>query len=124
MVTRYRGHDTGDVPATQDSPPLNFAPEEHPMPEGDNELSDKCCEETDTHRPLAEILEKFCHLKDQFASLKSNTSQSAPTAELSQLTDKLQHITMMLQPGHSPVRNQCTKPCWPTQTPYVQHKEK
>ena len=53
------------------------------------ESSDEYCEETDTHCPLAELLEQFWQLKDQFASLKSTTPQSTPTAELTQLTDKL-----------------------------------
>ena len=70
MVTRYRIHDTEDISATQDSPPLDCTPPEHPMPEGDNELSDKYCEETDTHHPLPELLEQFCQLKDQFSKLK------------------------------------------------------
>ena len=64
MVTRYENHDIEDVPATQDSPPLDFAPQEHPMLEADNESSDEYCEETDTHCSLAEILGKFCQLKD------------------------------------------------------------
>ena len=78
-----------DVPATQDSASLDIVPPEHIMPKGDNESSDEYCEETDTHCPLAELLEQFWQLKDQFASLKSTTPQSTPTAELTQLTDKL-----------------------------------
>ena len=96
ILTRYGSHDTKDVSATQDSPPQNLAPEEQPMPEGDDESSKEYCEETDTHHPLAELLEQFCQLKDQFASLKSTTLQSTPIAKLSQLTDQLQHLTMML----------------------------
>ena len=68
---------------------------EHTMPRGDNESSDKYCEETDTSCPLAELLEQYQQLKDQFASLKSTTPKSTPTAELMQLTHKLQHLTMM-----------------------------
>ena len=34
------------------------------MSEGDNELSDESCKETDTHHPLAELLEQFYQLKD------------------------------------------------------------
>ena len=52
--------DTEDVPATKESPPLDLAPPEHPMLEGDNKSSDKYCEETDTHCPLDELLEQFC----------------------------------------------------------------
>ena len=54
---------------------------------------------TDTHHPLADLLEQFQQLKNQLASLKSSTPQSTPTEELSQLTDKLQHLTMALQPA-------------------------
>ena len=123
MMTRYRTHNTEDVPATQASPSLDLEPSEHPIPEENNESSDEYCEETDTYHPLAELLEQFCQLKDQFASLKSNTPQSTPTTELLQLTHKVQHFTMMLQPAPSPVRNQCTTPCRPSQTPYTQHRE-
>ena len=38
------------------------------MPEGDKDLSDEYCEETNSHGPWAEILEHFQHLKDQFTS--------------------------------------------------------
>ena len=42
-----------------------------------------------------------------------------------QLTDKLQHLNMMLQPhsASSLVRHQYTKPCRHIQTPSVQHRE-
>ena len=66
------------------------------MPEGDSESSDEYCDETDTHHPFAELLEGFWQLKDQFTSLKSTTPQSTPTTELTQLTDKLQHLTLIL----------------------------
>ena len=59
------------------------------MPEGDSDSSDEYCEETDTHCPLADLLEQFQKLKNQFACLKSTTPQSITTEELSQLTDKL-----------------------------------
>ena len=68
------------------------------MPEGYNESSDEFCEETDTPHPLAKLLQQFHKLQDQFASLKSTIPQSPPAAKLLQLTDKLQHLTMMLQP--------------------------
>ena len=86
-----------DIPATQDSAPLNLVPLEHTMPNGDNESYDEYCEETDTCCLLAELLEQFKQIKDQFARLKSTTNQSKPMAQLSQLTDKLQHLTMMLE---------------------------
>ena len=99
MVTRYGSHDTEDVPASKDSPPLDLVPLEHPMLDGDSELSNKYGEESDTHHHLAELLEQFHKPKDQFASLKSTTAKSTPTAELSQLKDKVQHLTMTLQPA-------------------------
>ena len=68
------------------------------MLEQDSDLSDKYCEETDTCHPLADLLEQFQQLTNKFASLKSSTSQSTPT-ELSQLIDKLQYLTMALQPA-------------------------
>ena len=87
MTTRYGSQDTEDIPTTQDSSPLDLVPPEHPMLERGNELSDEYCEETNTHHPLSELLEHFCQLKDQFESLKSNTPQSTPAVEMSQLTD-------------------------------------
>ena len=103
MTTRYGSHVAEDGPASQDSVFLDLAPLEHPMPEGDIESSDEYCEETYTHCPLAELLEQFRQLKDQVASLKSTTPQATPAAELMQLTDKLQHLTMMLQPAQNHV---------------------
>ena len=73
-------------------------PPDHTMPRGDNESSDKYNEETDTHCPLAELLEQFWQLQDQFSSLKSVTHPPTHMPEFMQLTDKLQHLTMMLQP--------------------------
>ena len=52
------------------------------MPEGDNDPSEEYCEEVDTCHPLAALLEQFQQLKNQFASLKSNTFQITPTEEL------------------------------------------
>ena len=45
-------------------------------------------EETDTQLPLAELLQQFWQLKDQFTSLKSTNHQSTSTTELTQLTEK------------------------------------
>ena len=59
MTTRYESHDTEDVPTTQDSDPLELLPPKHTMPRGENESSDKYCEQTDTHHPLAELLEQL-----------------------------------------------------------------
>ena len=42
---------------------------------------------------------QFQQLKNQFASIKSTTTQSTPTEELLKLSDKLQHLTMALQPA-------------------------
>ena len=125
MATEYRSDDIEDVAATQNSVPLDFVPPEHPMLEGDNESSDEYCKETDTHHPLAELVEQFWQLKSQFISLKSTTHQSTSTAELIQLIDKIQHLTMMLQLHSAPslVRNQCTEPCRCTQTPCMQPRE-
>ena len=90
------------TPATHDLDPLDLAPPEHTMPRGDSGSSDEHCEETDTHHPLAELLKQFWQLKDQYASLKSTTPQYMPMAELTQLTDKLQHLTMTLQLHSAP----------------------
>ena len=98
-VTRSESHDTEDVPATQDSPLLDLVPQDHPMSEGDSNSYDEYCDETDTCCPLADPLEQFQQLKNQFSSLKSTTPLSTPTEELLQLTDKLQHLTMVLQPA-------------------------
>ena len=98
MTSRYGSHDMENVSATQDSAPLDLAPPEHNMPDGDDEY----CEETDTHHPLDELLEQFWQHKDQFVSLKSTIQQSTPTADLTQLTDKLLHLPMMLKLHSAP----------------------
>ena len=59
MVTRYGSQDTEDIPHTQDSSHLDLIPQDHCVPEGDNDSSDEYCEETDTHHPLADVLEQF-----------------------------------------------------------------
>ena len=64
----------------------------------DNDSSNEYCEEIDTHRSLADLLEQFQQLKKQFTSSKINNPHSTPTEELTQPRDKLQHLTMMLQP--------------------------
>ena len=84
MVTRYGSKDTEDILDTQDSTPFDLAPQDHPVPEGDNDSFNEYCEETDTHHPLTDLLEQFQQLKNQFAILKSNTLQSTPTEELLQ----------------------------------------
>ena len=113
MTTRCRSQDMEDALVTQDSAALDLVLMKDPMPEGDNESSDKYCEEADSHHPLAELLEQFWYLKDQFASLKATTPKCTPTVEMAQLTHKLQHLTMMLQPHLFPnlMKNQCTKLC-------------
>ena len=58
-------------------------PQDHPVPERDNDSFDEYCEETDTCHPLDDLLEQFQQLENQFVNLKSNTPQSTPTEELS-----------------------------------------
>ena len=79
-----------------------------------------------TLTPLAELLKQFWQLKDQFASLKSPTHPPTLMAELMQHTNKLQHLTMMLQPQTAPslMWKQYTKLCRHIQTPCMQHREK
>ena len=48
-----------DIPATQDSPPLDLESQEHPMLELDNESSFQYCEDSDTCHPLTKLLEQF-----------------------------------------------------------------
>ena len=43
MATRYGSQDTEDITDTQDSTPLDPAPEDHPVPEGDNDSSNEYC---------------------------------------------------------------------------------
>ena len=62
MTTRYRSHYIEDIPVTQDSAPLDLVPQEHTMPIEDNKSSDEYSEETDSHHPLAELLQQFCQL--------------------------------------------------------------
>ena len=80
-----------------------------PVLEGNNGSSDKYCKENDTCHSLADLLEQFHQLKNQFASLKSNISQSTSNEDILQSTDKLEHLTMVLQPGsqsgEEPVHN-------------------
>ena len=52
-MTRYGKHDREDIPATQDSAPLDLVQPDHTMHEGGNELSDEYSKETDTCHPLA-----------------------------------------------------------------------
>ena len=59
MAARYGSHDTEEVPATQAIALLDIMPPEHPMPEGDNESPNAYCEESDTHCPLAKLIEQF-----------------------------------------------------------------
>ena len=75
----YGSHDIQDVPATQESPPLDLMPLDHTMPERDNDSFNEYCEETDTHHPLADLLEQFQQLMNQFESLKSTALQSTST---------------------------------------------
>ena len=122
MVTRYGNQDAEDIPDAQDSTPLHLTPQDHPMLEGDNDSSNEYCEKTETYCPLADLLQQFQQQKKQFASLKTNIPQSTSIEELSWLTDKLQHLTMTLQPTSHPVKNQYTRPYRHTWTPCVQHK--
>ena len=57
MVTRYGSQDTEDIPDTEDPTPLDLMPQDHPVPEGDNDSSDEYCEETDNYYPFADYLE-------------------------------------------------------------------
>ena len=80
MATRYGSQDTKDIVDTKNSTPLDLMPQDHPLPVGDNDSSTEYCEETDACCLLADLLEQFLQLKNQFASLKSTTS--TPTEEL------------------------------------------
>ena len=64
------------------------------------------CLETDTHHPLAELLEQLWKLQDKFACLKFATQPPTHMVEFMQLADKLQHLIMMLQPHPSPQPNE------------------
>ena len=97
MTARYRYLGMEYIPATQDSNSWDLVPMEPMMPKGNNKSSNKYSEETDTHHPSAELLEQFWQLKDQFSSLKSAIHPPTPMAELTQLTDKLPHLTKMFQ---------------------------
>ena len=89
MVTRYGSQNTEDVADTQDSTHLDLMPQDHPVLEEGNDSSDGYSKESDPHHTLADLLEQFQQHETQFGSLKSNTPQSTPTEELSELTDKL-----------------------------------
>ena len=126
MTTRCSSHDMEDVLAPKTQLPWILFHWNTLCPKGDNESSDEYSEETDICCPLAKLLEQFWQLKDQFTSLKSTSYLSTPMTELKQLTDKLHHLTMMLQPHSSPslMRNQSINLCRNIQTPCVQHREK
>ena len=98
MATRYGSQNLEDIPDIQNTTLLDLMPQDHPVPEGDNDLSNEYCVETDNYQSLADLLEQFQQLKNQFSSLKSNTPQSTPIDKLLQLTDKLHYLTMVLQP--------------------------
>ena len=125
MATRYRDHDTEDVPAPQDSTPLDLVSPDHTMPRYESESSDKCNEEPDTHLHLAELQEQFQQLWDQLTHLESSTNPPAHILELTQLTDRLQHLSITLQPYTTPSlkRNPCTQLCKHTHTPCMPHRE-
>ena len=105
MTTRYGIHDTKDVPDPQNSASLDFAPPDHTMAKRDKESFDKYSEEAHTHYLLAELLEQFWQLQDQFSNLRSATLPPTHMLELMQLTDKLQHLAMTFQPHptHQPI---------------------
>ena len=63
MVSRYGSQATEDVPDIQDTTPWDLMPQDYPVLEGDNDSSNKYCEETDTGHPLADLLEQFQQLK-------------------------------------------------------------
>ena len=63
MATRCGSKDTEDVADNQDSTLLDLMPQDHPVPEGDNNSSHEYCEETDTHHPLADLTEHPNSLK-------------------------------------------------------------
>ena len=115
-----------DVPAPKDSAPQDPVPPDHTMPSRYNESSKKYSEETDTYHPLPKLLEQFQQLKDQFTQLKSYTHPPTHTPKLKQLTDKLQHLSMMLQPYPNPQPNEesIQKLCRHTQTPCVPQRER
>ena len=77
---------------------MDLTSQDHPVPEGDNDSPDEYCEETETCCPFVDLLEQFQQLKNQFESLEANTPQSTPIEELSQLPNKPQHLSMVLQP--------------------------
>ena len=68
MASRYGNHDREESFDTKDSSPLDLTPQDHPMPERDNDSSTEYCEETDTCHPLADLLDQFQQLRNQFAS--------------------------------------------------------
>ena len=72
--------------------PLGLMPQDHLV-------LDEYCEESDTCHHLADLEEQFQQPKKQFASKKSNTAICTLTEEMLQLTDKLQHLPMVLQPA-------------------------
>ena len=126
MTIRYGNNDAEDVPALQDLACLDLAPPDHTMPRQDSDSSNKYNEETDTHCHLAELLEQFQLLQDQFTSLKFAFHPPTPMAELIQLTDKLQHLTMMLQPNPTPslMSKPCTKLCRHTLTHCMSQRQR
>ena len=78
MVTRYGSQDTKDIPDTQDSTPLYLPLQDHPVLEGDVDSSDEYCGEPDTLHPLADLLEQFQQLNNQFASLNLKIPNPLP----------------------------------------------
>ena len=102
MTTRYRNHDTVNVPALQDTTPLDLVPPDHTMPGWESESSDKYSEEPNTHHHLAELQDQFWQLQDWLTHLELAIYPPTHTEELTQLTDRLQHLSMTLQPHPIP----------------------
>ena len=59
MKTRYRNHDTADVPAPQDTASVDLVPPDHTMPGLEIESSDECSEEPDSPCHLAELQDQI-----------------------------------------------------------------
>ena len=63
IVNRYGSQDTEDIPDTKDPTPLDLASQDYLVLEGDNDIPNEYCEETDTHQTLDDLLEQLQQLK-------------------------------------------------------------
>ena len=124
MATRYGSHGTEDVPATQDSAPLDLAPTEHPMHEEDNEFVWWILWRNLTLAAhLLSYWNSFSNLKTLLQAWNLPLSNLHPQQSWCSSQRNFSISPWGPKSAPSPVRNQCTKPYRHIPAPCTQHRE-